>query len=192
MEANTFGLRVQQLSQSMRSISCTLFLLAIYPGLGQLQRQDCSSPTSLVCDSSIVKPALEKSSVVTTAPGKQHRRHRPQIPNNRRRIQRTSKPLQPRLLNHLQAPARTHRTAPRRHIIEDRHDIQVVRGKPPRGLLLQPGTRVSEARATRVRSTHSKTSGRAENPRTRLHFPPDRVGAPTSGLHRRPSRAPTL
>ena len=65
-------------------------------------------------------------------------------------------------------------------------------GKPPRGLLLQPGTRVSEARATRVRSTHSKTSGRAENPRTRLHFPPDRVGAPTSGLHRRPSRAPTL
>ena len=86
------------------------------------------APSSLVCDSSIVKPALEKSSVVTTAPGKQHRRHRPQIPNNRRRIQRTSKPLQPRLLNHLQAPARTHRTAPRRHIIEDRHDIQVVRG----------------------------------------------------------------
>ena len=74
MEANTFGLRVQQLSQSMRSISCTLFLLAVYPWLGQLQRQDCSSPSSLVCDSSIVKPALEKSSNVTIAPGKQHLR----------------------------------------------------------------------------------------------------------------------
>ena len=77
------------------------------------------APSSLVCDSSIVKPALEKSSIATTAHRKQHRR----------RIQRTSKPLQPRLLNPLLAPARTHRTAPRRRrTIEDRHDIQVVRG----------------------------------------------------------------
>ena len=39
-----------------------------------------------------------------------------------------------------------------------------------------------------MRSTPTLRPG--GKPRTRLHYPPDRVGAP-SGLHRRPSRAPT-
>ena len=47
----------------MSSVSCTLFLLAFYPWLRQQDRQDCSSPSSLVCASSIVKHTLEKSSI---------------------------------------------------------------------------------------------------------------------------------
>ena len=51
---------------SKYSVSCTLFLLAFYPWLRQQDRQDCSSPSSVVCVSSIVKTAQR---------GVQHRHH---------------------------------------------------------------------------------------------------------------------
>ena len=109
------------------------------------------SPTSLGFDGSIVKTALRHLALSAPAPssstllrspasaprepGERPKRPmplrapaRPQIPHNRRHKQRTAKPSQPRLLNQLRAPPRTHTAAPPRPSIEERHQIQLVRG----------------------------------------------------------------